>query len=114
MENIDWQSLDFTCVKEVNPPLDREADQWYRTARNLQKKDEEKYYKEIFDFYIKAAERNHYKALIWLSTLYVDGIVVKADERIAVEYVEKVIRLNVPAGYYQMGVFLEQGIGVKQ
>ncbi|MDB5802421.1 MAG: Sel1 repeat, partial [Rhodocyclales bacterium] len=32
----------------------------------------------------------------------------------AVEYVEKVIRLNVPAGYYQMGVFLEQGIGVKQ
>jgi hypothetical protein len=111
---IDWKSLEFTCTKEKTPPLDPEADQWYRTARNLQKQDEERFAKQIVELYRKAIERNHYNAMHRLALMYVDGMGVEQDEREAVTLIERVIAMGVPSGYYQMGVFLQQGIGVKQ
>ena len=113
-ENFDWSSLEFTCTKEKNPPFDDEADHWYRTARNLQKKDEERYATEIADLYRRAIERDHFNAMHRLALMYVDGVGVPHDERKAVELVERVIDLGLASGYYQMGVFLQQGIGVKQ
>lgn len=110
---IDWKSLEFTCTKEKNPPLDPEADQWYRTARNLQKQDEERFATQIVELYRKAIERNHYNAMHRLALMYVGDIGVEQDEREAVRLVERVIAMSIPSGYYQMGVFLEQGIGVK-
>ena len=36
-ETIDWKSLEFTCVTEKNPPLDKEADHWFQSARAIEK-----------------------------------------------------------------------------
>jgi uncharacterized protein len=114
-DKIEWDSLNFTCKKEVNPPLDPEADSWYRHARELQKTDEDKYIQTIVSNFKKAIERKHYNAMHRLALLYVEGAEGFApNERKAVDLVEQVIELNVPSGYFQMGVFLEQGIGVKQ
>jgi uncharacterized protein len=115
IDKINWDSLSFTCKKEVNPPLDPEADSWYRHARELQQRDEDKHINAIVEFFQKAIERNHYNAMQRLALLYVSGAEgFGPDERKAVELVERVIKLNVPSGYYQMGVFLEQGVGVKE
>ena len=114
-EKIDWKSLEFTCKQEKNPPLDPEADAWYRHARDLQKKDQDKYVGTIVEYFEKAITRNHYNAMHRLALLYVEGAEgLKPSEGKAVDLVERVIKLNVASGYYQMGVFLEQGIGVKQ
>ena len=115
IDRIEWDSLNFTCKQEVNPPLNPEADGWYRHARELQKKDEDKYIQTIVPYFEKAVERKHYNAMHRLALLYVDGAEGFApNEGKAVDLVEQVISLNVPSGYFQMGVFLEQGIGVKQ
>lgn len=114
-DKTDWDSLTFTCKKEVNPPLDPDADGWYRHARELQKKDEDKHIQTIVEYLRRAIERGHYNAMHRLALLYISGAEdFPSDESKAVELVERVIKLNVPSGYYQMGVFLEQGIGVRQ
>ncbi|HXE40791.1 MAG TPA: tetratricopeptide repeat protein [Azonexus sp.] len=113
-QNIDWQSLEFTCVKAQTPPLDKEADEWFLTARILQKKDEYRHAEEIARLYKIAAERGHYKAIRNLAGLYVDGVGVEQDEREAVRLTERLIEMGVSDGYYNMGVFLQDGTGVKQ
>ena len=114
-DKIDWKSLEFTCKQEKNPPLDPEADAWYRHARDLQNRDQDKYIHTIVELFQKAIARNHYNAMHRLALLYIDGYEgFKPDERKAVELIERVIKLDVASGYYQMGVFLEQGIGVQQ
>ena len=114
-EKIDWKSLEFTCKQEKNPPLDPEAEAWYRHARDLQKRDQDKYIHTIVEFFEKAIARNHYNAMHRLALLYIDGYEgFKPSERKAVDLIERIIKLDVASGYYQMGVFLEQGIGVKK
>lgn len=112
--NVDWQTLEFACVKDQPPPVDPEADVWFKQARALQKKDEERYADEIFRLYKMAAERNHYKALQNLTWMYSDGIGVEQDEREAVRLTERLIDMGASIGYYHMGVLLQDGIGVKQ
>ncbi|MBT0963895.1 tetratricopeptide repeat protein [Denitromonas iodatirespirans] len=112
-DKIDWQSLEFTCTREQNPPFDPEADHWYRTARNYQKKDEEAFATEIVALYRQAIDKNHYNAMLRLGLMYIQGVGVQPDERAAVDLAERVIDLGVASGYYQIGVFLQQGIGVR-
>lgn len=114
LNNIDWQSLEFTCTKEQNPALDPEADEWFLTARALQKKDEDRYANEIVRLYKMAVERGHYKAMNNLAYMYVDGIGVEQDEREALKLVEREIETGAPLGYYQMGLFLNDGTGVEK
>jgi uncharacterized protein len=114
-EKVDWDSLNFVCVKESNPAFDDEADVWYREARELQKRDEERYLPKIVELFEKAVARNHYNAMHRLALLHVESPEgFQGDRRKAVELIERVIKLNVASGYYQMGVFLEQGIGVQE
>jgi len=49
-----------------------------------------------------------------LVTSYLDGDGVKQSDAKAVEWAEELIKRNISMGYYHMGVFLEQGVGVKQ
>jgi uncharacterized protein len=114
-EKIDWDSLSFVCTKERNPTLDEEADGWYRAARELQKRDETRHLTKIVELFEKAVARNHYNAMHRLALLHVESPEgFPGDRRKAVELIERVIKLNVASGYYQMGVFLEQGIGVRE
>lgn len=113
-ETIDWKSLEFTCVKEKNPPIDKEADHWFKSARAIEKGERAGTTAQMIELYEKAAAKNHYKAIVNLAGIYADGDGVEADERRAVELLERAMRMNAPLAYYNMGAFLSQGIGVKK
>ncbi len=116
IENVDWKALEFTCKREQGlwPRVDEEADGWFKQARKLEKENKEGAEKYIIALYEKAAERNHFKAINNLALMYRNGYGVPVNENKAVELVERLMAMNIGAGYYQMGNFLEQGVGVKQ
>jgi TPR repeat protein len=111
-------TLAFTCVNQVDrlPPLDPLANSWFKQARDLQNASGEKDYNIIANFYRQAAEKNHYKAMINLQNLLYQGLAEPVSGKAAPEEVialaEKMMKLNIPAGYYAMGHYLEVGYGV--
>ena len=113
-ETIDWKSLEFTCVKEKNPPLDKEADHWFKSARAIEKGERSGTDAQMVELYEMAAARNHYKAIVNLAGIYADGDGVKSDEGRAVELLERGMRMEAPLAYYNMGAFLSKGLGVKK
>ena len=114
ISKLDWKSLEFKCTPEKNPPVDPEADLWNNEARALQKRGGQVPEQEVLRLFTKAAERDHYKAILNLSRLYVYGEGVPRDAGKAVDLVERGLRLNAPHAYYLMGVMLQQGIGVRE
>ena len=114
--SVDWKSLEFKCVheKDIWPKItDTEADQWFKTARAYDKSGKESVEDEMFLLYEKAAERNHFKAMANLASLYIERGRPE-DVPKAIELVERLMAMNISSGYYQMATFLEQGIGVEQ
>ena len=113
-ETIDWKSLEFTCVKEKNPPLDKEADHWFKSARAIEKGLKSGTDAQMVELYEMAAARNHYKAISNLANTYAYGDTGSANYDRAIELVEQGMKLQMPDAYYVMGHFIEQGLGVKQ
>lgn len=118
--DVDWRALEFACVHEakVLPKPDPEQEEWYKEANMLFKAGVNAYSEDLlqksFALMLKAAEAGHIKAMNNVVVAYLDGDGVRINEDKAVEWAEKLIERNIGMGYYHMGVFLEQGIGVKQ
>lgn len=112
--------LSFTCTHEVNhlPPLDPQADLWFKQGRAMEKASGPKDYAAIGVLYRQAAAKDHYKALRNLQNLIRTDLVSPLPDKTApeevIEIVEHMIRLNIPAGYYAMGLYLERGYGLEQ
>ncbi|WP_413495823.1 DUF6396 domain-containing protein [Morganella psychrotolerans] len=111
--------LTFTCVyeKDTLPPIDPEADIWFKQARELEKVDKYKRdYAQIGELYRKAVERNHPKAMLNLSNLISYGKVPPlpgiGPAQEAWDINRKMAKLNISYGYYQMGHYLDTGYGV--
>ncbi|EKT64484.1 DUF6396 domain-containing protein [Providencia alcalifaciens] len=111
--------LTFTCVyeKDTLPPVDPEADIWFKQARELEKINKhQRDYKQIGELYRKAAERNHPKAMLNLSNLISYGKVPpvkgKGPAQEVWDIIRKMAKLNISYGYYQMGHYLDTGYGV--
>ncbi|WP_249215204.1 SEL1-like repeat protein [Providencia rettgeri] len=111
--------LTFTCVyeKDTLPPVDPEADIWFKQARELEKVNKhQRDYTKIGDLYRKAAERNHPKAMLNLSNLISYGKVPpiggKGPAQEVWDIIRKMAKLNISYGYYQMGHYLDTGYGV--
>ena len=113
-ETIDWKSLEFTCIKEKIPPVDKEAAHWFKSARAIQKGERSGTDAQMIELYEMAAAKNHFKAIINLASIYAHGDGVEPDESRAVELLERAMRMDAPLAYYNMGAFLSQGIGVKK
>ena len=100
------------------PPLDPQADVWFKQARAMEKASGAKNYDMIGTLYRQAIAKDHYKAMRNLQNLLLEGLVKPllgySPTGEAVEIVEKMIKLNIPAGSYAMGYYLENGYGVKQ
>ncbi len=113
-------TLSFTCVNEADhlPALDPQGDRWFKQARDLQNASGEKDYNVIASLYRQAVEKNHYKAMINLQNLLYQGLADPVSGKAAPEEVialaEKMMQLNIPAGYYAMGHYLEVGYGVER
>ncbi|VEH56673.1 DUF6396 domain-containing protein [Providencia rustigianii] len=111
--------LTFTCVyeKDTLPPVDPEADIWFKQARELEKVNKsQRDYAQIGALYRKAAERNHSKAMLNLSNLISYGKVPpiegKGSAQDVWDIIQKMAKLNISYGYYQMGHYLDTGYGV--
>ncbi len=113
-------TLAFTCVNEADrlPALDPQGERWFKQARDLQNASGKKEYNVIANLYRQAVERNHYKAMINLQNLLYQGLAAPVSGKAAPEEVialaEKMMQLNIPAGYYAMGHYLEVGYGVER
>src|SRR5471032_1570496 len=108
---------DFICENEASkvPPIDAQAEDWFLEARALEDPEifvEDRDYKKIVDLTRQAAERLHWKAMLNLASLYVEGRDPLYGEEEAVLLVEKAIRLGIPAAYDRMGTYYANGTGV--
>ncbi len=109
-------AFEFECARQADylPPLDKDADELFMQARRAEvtpgNTDEE----NISGLYQLAADKGHWKAMHNLSRRYLDGLGVPTDSGKALDLTEKLIKMNVPIGYYNMAVLLERGRGVHQ
>ena len=110
-------SKPFVCANEKDhlPPLDPQADAWYREAAALAKPDTLRPWGRIVELYSKAVERGHWKAMHNLANLYRTGWPggVEKDPQKALDLYQKMIDLEVPQGFYGMGAMIGNRAGVK-
>jgi len=106
---------EFTCVYQAQrvPAVDSQAEMWFQQALalddpNLISID----YAKIFQLYLQAAERNHWKAMLNLASLILSDSpdVPDHDSEHAIRWVEKAMTLGVPDAYDRMGVYHLNGI----
>ena len=108
----------FTCAyeKDHNPPLDAEAEHWFQQARALEKVRGVKDWITIVGLYEKAIAKDHWKAMHNLAGLYRTGWPgqpgVEQDTHKMLDLYERMVKLNVPLGYYNWAVVAENGRGV--
>ena len=108
---------DFICETESSkvPPIDAQAEDWFLEARAMEDPEifvEDRDYKKIVDLTRQAAERLHWKAMLNLASLYVEGRDPLYGEEEAVQLVEKAMRLGIPAAYDRMGTYYANGTSV--
>lgn len=107
----------FTCEIEASkvPPIDAQADAWFREAQALDDPDvweEDRDYKKIVRLTRQAAERRHWKAMLNLATLYLEKRDPPHGEMEALALVEQAMRLGIPAAYDRMGTYYMNSVGV--
>ncbi|WP_321839263.1 SEL1-like repeat protein [Paraburkholderia bannensis] len=110
-------NLAFTCVHEGDhlPSLDAQANSLFKYARYLEKKDGPKNFNDIARYYRIAAVHGHYKANQNLQQLITQGLADSPDAPTeAVDLATQLIQAGIPAGYYDIGHYLETGYGLKQ
>ena len=110
-------STPFVCVHEKDnlPTFDPLADTWYREAVLLAKPDTLRPWSRIIELYNKAIERDHWKAMHNLAALYRTGWPggVEKDTQKAIDLYQRMIDLNIPQGFYNMGAIIGNKAGVK-
>ncbi|WP_156425787.1 DUF6396 domain-containing protein [Herbaspirillum rubrisubalbicans] len=116
---FDPHQTEFSCQYEKNqePQVNDEAEQWFReglaaTSYDLWPDDRD--YEKAATLWKKAAEKNHWRAMLNLATLHLRGAGVERSSERAVQMVEKVMLLGVPKAFDLMGTYHMNGTGVKQ
>ncbi|MGH8856107.1 MAG: tetratricopeptide repeat protein, partial [Telluria sp.] len=114
---FDPHQSSFTCQIEASkvPPIDAQADAWFREAQVLDDPDlweEDRDYKKIVQLTRQAAERRHWKAMLNLATLYLEKRDPPHGEMEALALVEQAMRLGIPAAYDRMGTYYMNSVGV--
>ncbi|MHC8289923.1 tetratricopeptide repeat protein [Pseudomonas sp. XS1P51] len=106
---------EFKCIHELDtaPPLDQQADQWFKQARSISK-ERLPDWAEVARLYQRAVEKNHWKAMHNLAELYLRGDGLEKDTNKAIDLYMLMVKLEVPLGYYDMSVMTQRGVGVVQ
>jgi len=113
---FDPHSKTFTCVYQAQhvPPIDPQAELWYEQALALNDPNvwfEQRDWKKIYQLYVQAAERNHWKAMLNLASLILSSYPVpEHDPEVAIRWVEKAMQLGVPDAWDRMGVYHQGGL----
>ncbi|MFN3789846.1 tetratricopeptide repeat protein [Massilia sp.] len=106
---------DFTCQIEATkvPPIDAEADKWFNEALALEAPEiyeDDRDYKKILQLTRQAAQRRHWKAMLNLASLYLEGRDPEHGHEDAIRIVEEAMKLGIPAAYDRMGTYHMEGI----
>ena len=111
------EPIPFICSHEKThlPKLDPLADAWYREAALLAKPDTLRPWSRIVELYSKAVGRDHWKAMHNLAALYRTGWPggVEKDIQKTIDLYQRMIDLNIPQGFYNMGAMINNEAGVK-
>ena len=105
----------YICRPVSLPPVDAEADAWFREARELEDPEiyiDDRNYKKIVALTRQAAERKHWKAMINLASFIIEGRDPPHAPEDAVQLVEAAMKMGVPAAYDRMGTYYMNGTGV--
>ena len=107
----------FECQTEANkvPPIDAQAEDWFLEARTLEDPFtfvDRRDYKKIVQLTRQAAERHHWKAMLNLASLYVEGRDPPNGEDAALTLVSQAVELGIPAAYDRMGTYFLNGTGL--
>jgi TPR repeat protein len=107
----------FECRTEASkvPPIDAQADDWFLEARAMEDSStfvDERDYKKIVQLTRQAAERHHWKAMLNLASLYVEGRDRPNGDDEAMMLVSDAMELGVPAAYDRMGTYYLNSTGV--
>jgi uncharacterized protein len=111
----------FECVHEASkvPPIDPQAQEWFEQGLVLSNQEwyEDDDWAGAAALWHKAAERQHWKAMMNLASLYANGrgegkLRVERDLERAVLITEEAMRLGIPAAYDFMGTLHWEGRGV--
>lgn len=113
------KQLSFVCTHESSriPPQDPEAEQLYRHARWLVKRNALKQdpaaYPSIERLMRVATAYGHVRANIALRRMLDEGQ-ARSDDTVneTIDLVQELIKRSIPAGYYDMGWYVEHGYGV--
>jgi TPR repeat protein len=112
--------LAFTCAYEKDhlPALPAEADVLFKYARFLEKyntqKQDEAVFAEIERLYRIATANGHYKASINLQNGMMRRYLHGSSTEMA-DWAEELIKTNIPAGYFLMGIYIKNGsAGIKK
>jgi len=107
----------FTCVYQDQhvPPIDPRAELWFQQALALDNPDvyyEKRDYPKIYQLYVQAADREHWKAMLNLASLILSDYpgVPQHDPEAAIGWVEKAMRLGVPDAFDMMGTYHQNGL----
>ncbi|WP_293936475.1 sel1 repeat family protein, partial [Iodobacter sp.] len=122
LDNLDdvKAKLAFTCAYEKDhlPALPAEADILFNYARFLEKyntqKQDEGVFAEIERLYRIATANGHYKASINLQNGMMRRYLHGSSTEMA-DWAEELIKTNIPAGYFLMGLYIKNGsAGIKK
>jgi len=123
LKAFDPHRTSFGCKYESNevPPIDSEAEAWFQEGLRVTSRDlwpNERNYPQAVELWQKAAERKHWKAMMNLAGVLIEGdgtesFVVRPDPERAVRIVEEAMKLGIPAAFDAMGTYHRKGLGVK-
>ena len=113
----------FECKHEADqvPPIDPEAEMWFQEGMRVTRRDlrpDQRDYPQAVALWSKAAERKHWKAMLNLASVLIEGggegsFAVPAQTERAVQIVEEAMRLGIPSAFDLMGSLHQQALGVK-
>lgn len=106
----------FTCMPTRMQSLDEQAEAWLQEARALESPEiyiDNRDYSKIVALTRQAAERQHWKAMLNLASLIVEGRDPPRGDEDAVRLVEAAMQLGISAAYDRMGTYYMNGTGVK-
>jgi len=123
LKAFDPHRKSFECRHEADavPTIDPEAEAWFQEGMRVTSRDlwpNQRDYPKAVELWTKAAERKHWKAMINLAGVLVEGdgtepYVVPPNTERAVRIVEEAMKLDIPAAFDLMGSYYQRGLGVK-
>ena len=119
LKAFDPHRKEFPCnyEKYSETPLNEEAETWFReglAATSFDLWPDDRDYAKAAKLWSKSAEQKHWKAMLNLASLYIQGKGVVKDTERAVSLVEEVMKMGIPRAFDFMGTLHINGTGVMQ